>query len=240
VVSRVVVVVVLVLLALPAVARADTRGVLRFGVLPVDLVTSSDTPVLGTRVDDAVGAYNLAVGAYNQAHGYSPGSPMASATIHASDLGVHATLYTIAPALEAGHPNVYVRIEALLGFGDSLRTYGVGFYPLNLAAKLGESGAIVVYLSAGGSAGWLERSGQAGTLGALISARGAIGVRVERRVTVELGYAAYVLGGVVDRGRINEMQSYDPSGSAPPDDPEHMVAGGEQRGRVDVSVGMAF
>ena len=230
----------LLLLVLPQVAHADVRGVVRIGVTPIDLASEEDTPVLGERVDDAVGAYNAAADAYNDAHGYPRGSPMATPAIGPGDLGVRATLVTFAPALETGHDNVYFRLEARFGFADDLRAYGVGVYPLNLAGRLRDGSRVVLYASAGGTASWLDRPSTDGELGALLTARLAAGLRVCRRATLELGYGAFVLGGLVDRGRIRTMEDYDPRGAAPPPSPAEAIAGGEQRGLVDVSLGVAF
>ncbi len=212
---------------------------IRVGVAPVDLSVDSSTPYVGSRVDDAVGAYNLAAAAYNEAHGYGPGSPMATDAIGPGDLGVRATMLTVAPALEAGHENAYVRIEAVLGFADDLRSYGVGFYPFNLAARVRRGSSVVAYVSAGGSASWLDRPSTSDEIGMLLSARGALGLRLGSRFTLEAGYAN-ALGGLVDRGRLRTMQEYDPRGDAPPPTPSEAVAGGEQRGLVDLSLGVAF
>src|SRR5688572_6157805 len=86
----------------PGLAAADTRGVLRVGVSPVDLAPASDTPLLGGPVDEAIEAYNVAAGAYNAAHGLPASSPMATQAIDHDDLGVQATLFTINPGLEVG------------------------------------------------------------------------------------------------------------------------------------------
>ena len=230
-------VVVAVLLALPATALADHRGVIRFGVAPVDLAADADTPWFGGPVGDAVTAYNAAADAYNQAHGYPDGSPMATRAIGAGDLAVRTTMFTIAPAVEAGHPNAYVRVEALLGLADDLRSYGAGFYPLNLAARLHRT--VTAYVSAGGTASWLDRPSTDDEIGVLLAGRAALGLRLGRHVTVEAGYAN-VLGGLFDRGRARSMQSYDPRGGEPPPSPSDAIAGGEQRGLVDVSMGVAF
>jgi hypothetical protein len=230
---------ILLLLALPDRASADVRGVLHVRFAPVDLAPDEDTPVFGERVDDAVGAYNAAADAYNYAHGYDDGSPMATAAIGPEDLGVRATLVTFAPGFEAGHRNAYFRMEAAIGVADDLRAYGVGIYPLNVAAHL-RRGAIVPYLSAGGTASWLDRPSTDGELGALLTARIAGGVRFGRRATLEVGYGAFVLGGLIDRGRIRTMEQYDPRGAAPPPEPTEAIAGGEQRGLVDISVGVLF
>jgi hypothetical protein len=230
---------ILLLVALPGRAVADVRGVLHVRFAPVDLAPDEDTPVFGARVGDAVGAYNAAAEAYNVAHGYPDGSPMATAAIGPDDLGVRTTLVTFAPGFEAGHRNVYFRLEAAIGFADDLRAYGVGVYPLNLAAHL-RRGTVVPYLSAGGTASWLDRPSTDGELGALVTARLAGGIRFGRRATLEVGYGAFVLGGLIDRGRIRTMEDYDPSGAAPPPAPTDAIAGGEQRGLIDVSFGLLF
>ena len=230
---------VLLLVALPDRAIADVRGAFHVRITPVDLAPEEDTPVIGSRVDDAVGAYNMAAEAYNVAHGYPAGSPMATPTIGPEDLGVRSTLYTFAPGFEAGHRNAYFRLEAVLGFGDDLRAYGVGIYPLNVAIHL-RRGTIVPYLSAGGTASWLDRPSTDGELGALLTARLAGGVRFGRRATLELGYGAFVVGGLIDRARIRTMEDYDPRGAAPPPPPTDAIAGGEQRGLIDVSFGVLF
>lgn len=222
----------------PGTALADVRGVLHVRLAPVDLAPDEDTPVLGSRVDDAVGAYNAAAEAYNYAHGYDAGSPMATRTIGPDDLGVRTTLVTFAPGFEAGHRDVYVRLEAAIGLADDLRAYGVGFYPINLAAHL--RGTIVPFVSAGGSASWLDRPSTSGELGALVTARVAAGVRFGRRATLELGYNAFVLGGWIDRAKIRTMEDYDPRGDAPPPEPTDAIAGGEQRGLIDLSFGVLF
>jgi hypothetical protein len=220
-------------------AAAERRGVIRIGVAPLDLAAGADTPLLGEPVGDAVGAYNAAADAYNAAHGFAPGSPMATGAIDRGDLGVRATLATVALGLETGHPNAFFRIEAAVGLADRLRSYGVGIYPINLAGKLRRGGALVLYVSGGGTAGVLDRPAIDGELGALLAARAAVGARY-RRLAVEVGYAGFVLGGLVDRARIRSMEDYDPSGDAPPPSPAEAIAGGEQRGLVDLSVGLAF
>ena len=146
---------------------------------------------------------------------------------------------TIAPALEIGGERAYFRLEASIGFGDGLRAIGIGLYPLNLALPL-RRGAITPYLSAGGVASWLDYTGSDGEIGALLMARAALGVRLGGRVAVELGYGAFVVGGLVDRARLRTMTDYDPQGAAPPPRPETALSGGEQRGLVDLSVGIGF
>lgn len=221
--------------AAPAVAAADSRGVIRVGVTPIALTSDADTPLFGARVGEVVDAYNAAADAYDDAHG----GAMTTAPIGAGDLAVRATLVTITPAVELGDPNIHVRLEAVLALGDDLRAYGVGFYPFQLAARVRKGSPVTAYITAGGRACWLDRPSTADELGALFTARAAVGVRVRERFTLEAGYA-YVLGGLLDRGRLKTMADYDPRGAAPPPMPAAAVAGGEQRGVVEVSLGVAF
>jgi hypothetical protein len=231
-----------VVLALSAGARdvrAEARGVLRVGVTPVSLEPESDTPIFGARVDEAVRAYNTAADAYDRAHGLDAGSPMSPARIDRATFGVNTTMFTLAPGLEAGARHLYIRLEAQLGFGADHRSYGVGFYPFNVAVPL-RRGTVTPYLSAGGSVSWLDDTRSDGEVGALLGARVAGGVRVNRRVSLEVGYSAFAIGGFLDRSDLDTMLTYDPRGAAPPPRPETALAGGESRGTVDVSVGLAL
>ena len=173
------------------VAHADARGVVRLGILPLDLHASRDTPVFG---DDIGRAMDAGVG----------------------DLDLHDTLLTVAPALELGG-TMFFRLEGIAGFGDNVRSFGVGAYPLNVQLRL--SNKLAAYASLGGTASYLDRHGD-GT-GGLVSARAAAGLRVRKHAVVEAGYGAFVLGGVVDR-------------------PHQVVAAGEGRGVIDLAVGVAF
>ncbi|MBA3396456.1 MAG: hypothetical protein H0T89_27745 [Deltaproteobacteria bacterium] len=209
-------------------AHADVRGVVRFGVLPLDLESSDDTPVFGDDVDRAVTAYNTAAAAYDRRHGGT------TTMIDAGDLGVSDTLVTFAPGLETGGDLLFFRVEALVGIGDELRTAGVGIYPLNVQTPLGRD--LAAYLSVGGSASWLDREGS-GDVGGLVSLRAAGGVRIAERVVIEAGYGAFVLGGVVDR---SELDGIEPTADTPLPEPNAVVAAGEARGIVDLSVGVVF
>lgn len=212
------------------VARADARGVLRIGVEPLSLEPTKDTPVLGGWFDDAVTAYNAATAAYDRAHG-----TMALAPIQRSALGVHETMMTFAPGLEVGGQYAVFRLEGVIGIGDTHRAIGIGAYPLDVALPL-RRGTITPYACAGGTASWLDRSDVDGEVGALVTVRAALGVRVGH-VSLEVGYGLYVVGGLVDSKQLHSMMSYDPSG-APPPPADHAVAGGEQQGLVDVSLGV--
>ena len=213
------------LVAFSAYAHADVRGVVRFGVLPIELESSRDTPVFGDDIDRAVTAYNQAAAAYDQRFGGT------TERVSEGDLGVDDTLYTFAPGVELGTSFAFFRIEGLLGYGNELRSYGAGVYPLNVQAALSRS--VTGYVSAGGTASYLDRDGDTG---ALVTARVAGGVRISKRIVVEAGYSAFMLGGVVDRDALTEM----PSADAPPPSPRDVVAAGEASGVVDLSVGVVF
>lgn len=208
-------------------ARAEVRGVVRFGVLPIALEASADTPLFGDDIDRAVTAYNGAASAYDQRMGTS--TPRMSA----SDLGVDETLVTFSPGFEIGNAVAFFRLEAQLGYGDELRSYGVGAYPLNLQARVGRD--VVGYVSAGGTASKLDRDGA--DVGALVTARAALGARISERVVVEAGYGAFMIGGVVDRDGIDE---YIAAPEGPPPNPREVVAAGEARNVLDLSVGFVF
>lgn len=212
-------------------AHADVRGVVRFGVLPLELESSDDTPVFGDDVDRAVTAYNTAAAAHDRRHGGT------TTLIDASDLGVSDTLVTFAPGLETGGDLLFFRIEALVGIGAELRSVGVGVYPLNVQTPLGRD--LDAYLSAGGSASWLDREGS-GDVGALVSLRVAGGLRIAERVVIEAGYGAFVLGGVVESARLRDLDGIEPAADTPLPEPNSVVAAGEARGLVDLSVGVVF
>lgn len=208
-------------------AHAEVRGVVRFGVLPIELEASGDTPLFGDDIDRAVSAYNSAATAYDQRMGTS------TPRIAASDLGVDETLVTFAPGFEVGNSLAFFRLEAVIGYGDELRSYGLGAYPLNLQTRFSRD--VVGYVSAGGTASWLDRDGA--DVGALVTARAAGGVRISERVVVEAGYGAFMIGGVVDRDGIAD---YVAAPVGPPPSPRDVVAAGEARNVVDLSVGVVF
>ena len=227
------------LVAWRGIGHADVRGVFRLGVEPVGLEPSDDTPYVGSHVSDAVTAYNTASAAYNRLHGYAAGSAMASAPIDRSALGLHTTLVTFAPGLEAGGDHVRFRIEGLLGISDRVRAVGVGMYPLDLALPL-RNGSITPYLVAGGTLRWLDRGDTDGDVGGLVTLRVATGAHIGRHAVVELGVGLFMLGGLYNSGELQSMSSYDPRGSAPPPAPDRAAAGGEQSGMIDVSVGFVL
>jgi hypothetical protein len=210
-----------------APAHADVRGVVRFGLLPIELESSRETPLFGDEIDRAVTAYNDAAAAYDQRFGGS------TERVSESDLGVDDTLVTFSPGFEVGNSIAFFRLEAQLGYSDDLRSYGVGVYPLNLQTPFTRD--VTAYVSAGGTASWLDRDGS--DIGALVTARAAGGVRISRRIVVEAGYGAFMLGGVVDR---DALADYTPSPDAPPPSPRDVVAAGEGSGVVDLSVGVVF
>jgi len=223
----------------PAAARGDVRATFRLGVEPLGLDPSDTTPVVGSHVGDAVAAYNAASAAYNQVHGYAPGSPMASRAIDASALGLHTTLVTFAPGLELGGDHLRFRLEGLASVSDRLHAFGIGVYPLDIAVPLA-GGAVTPYVVAGGTLRWLDRSDVDGETGGLVTLRAAVGARISRRIDVELGVGLYLLGGVYNPDQLQLMSNYDPRGSAPLPTPDRAVAGGEQSGMIDISVGFVL
>jgi hypothetical protein len=221
-----------------ATAHAEVRAGLRIGVEPLALEPSSDTPMLGAYIDDAVDAYNLAAASYNRSHDYAMGSAKAVAAIERSDLGLHTTMAMFAPGVELGTRRAALRVEGLIGVSDEYRAYGFALYPVDLALPM-RRGAITPYLQVGGTFCWLERSNVGSEVGALISVRAAAGVRI-RRVTVEVGYRVVTVGGVVDSTKLRTMAQYDPTGSAPPPQADRAVVGGKQSGMLDVSLGISL
>jgi hypothetical protein len=226
-------------LAAPSVAHGDAHVTFRLGVEPLGLDPSDQTPLVGSHVGEAVAAYNAASAAYNQVHGYAPGSAMASATIDASALGLHTTLLTFAPGVELGGEHVRFRLEGLASVSDRLHAFGLGVYPLDIALPL-SGGAVTPYLVAGGTLRWLDRSDVDGESGGLVTLRAAAGARIGQHVAVELGVGLYMLGGVYNATQLQSMSSYDPRGNAPLPAPDRAVAGGQQSGMIDVSVGFVL
>jgi hypothetical protein len=218
----------LALLVVASVAHAETRHSLRVGVLPLDLQASPDTPWFGDDVGRVVKRFNSAAADLER----ETGAKMPR--IDASDLGVAETLFVLAPGVEIGGDGAYfLRIEAPIGLGSELRSFGVGFYPLNLQTRL--RGSVFGYASLGGTASWLDRSGP-GDVGGLVTLRAAVGARFAKRWLVELGYHAVALGGTVNRDRIDsEMFTREDV-----EEPDHTIAAGEARGIFDVSVGVSF
>jgi hypothetical protein len=207
------------MLALTA-GNAAARGTFRFGVMPLDLESSSDTPLFGSQVDRAVTSYNAAAAEY----GMQP--------IDASDLGMSETLYVLAPGFETGSGHYFFRMEAPIGLSADLKSFGIALYPLSLQAQVQRG--VALYFSAGGSASWLDRPGP-GDMGALLAARGAAGVRFSR-IMFEVGYSAFALGGSVNRRTLADMAN----GEAMPSSPDQAVSAGEASGLLDASIGITF
>jgi len=214
-----------VLCLLAGSASAETRGTLRVGLLPLDLESSSDTPLFGEQVDRAVTEYNAAARVFDRRTGTN------TAPIDASDLGVSETLAMISPGIEAGSGHFLFRIEAPIGIGSDLKSIGLGLYPIGIQGRVRD---IAIYASAGGTASWLDRPGE-GDKGGLLTVRAAIGARFSNHVVVELGYSAFALGGTVNNDKLEQMET---EMELPA--PETVLSAGEARGLFDVSVGLAF
>lgn len=210
-------------------ARADTRGTLRVGVMPLELVSSSDTPLFGDGVDRVVDKYNSVAAAYDRMSGAT------TERLDAADLGVEKNLLVFAPGLELGSGGAYFfRLEGLVGIADEMKSIGVGMYPINVQVTIRRS--VAIYASAGGSASWLDREGT-GDMGGLVAARAAAGLRLARHFVIEVGYNAFVLGGSVNSERLADMADGNVMAGVQPAD---VISAGEARGIVDASLGFAF
>jgi len=216
------------LVAIATPAHADVRAAVRFGVLPLDLDASSDTPFFGDDLSRAVTSYNMAAAAYDREHGTS------TARATTDDVAVHDTLLMISPGLELGSGTMFFRAELPLGFGSELRSVGLGLYPLNFQAHVTRKAAL--YASLGGQASKLDRSDMADDTGALLAARAAAGIRFSHAL-VEVGYNAFAIGGSVDSTQLDAMTV---NRNAPPPRPDTAISAGEASGIVDVSVGVSF
>lgn len=213
----------------PALAQADVRGMLRFGVLPLDLESSSDTPLFGDDIDRVVRDYNEAAAARDRVMGGQ------TRRISTRDLGLDETMFVLSPGIEAGGERVFFRLEAALGLGASLRSYGAGIYPLNFQLALGRQ--VTAYLSGGGTASVLDRA-DSSHRGGLVTVRAATGVRYQQ-LAVEVGYSAFALGGIVDDSGLDRQLTREEIEQELPT-PVGRVEAGEARGLFDVSVGVAF
>lgn len=221
-IRRILVVVVALICANFGLTHADTRTTVRLGVLPLDLEASTDTPLFGASVDRMIDRYNDAAAARGT-----------TARIGTGDVDVSETLFVAAPGLELGADGAYFfRLEVPVGIADDVTSVGIGIYPINLQGTL-RRGA-VLYASLGGSASWLDRRGD-GDVGALVTARAAVGMRIARHVVFEIGYNAFVLGGSYNKRRLDEMMD-----SMQFVEPRQVVSAGEARGIVDASLGLAF
>lgn len=217
-----------VVMVLVGSASAETRGTLRLGLLPLDLESSSDTPVFGEQVDRAVVEYNAAATVFDRRTGNT------TARIDAGDLGVTETLAMISPGVETGVGHYLFRIEAPIGIARNLMSIGLGIYPIGFQGRVHRD--VVIYASAGGTASWLDRPGD-GDVGGLLTVRAAVGARFSNRIVAELGYSAFALGGTVNHERLEQMTLGEDMQLPAP---ESVISAGEARGLVDVSVGLTF
>jgi hypothetical protein len=221
------------LLGAAAPALADTHAGVRLGQSQLDLSANSGTPIFGGMFDDALDQYNAGASAYNDAHGLESGQMGAARQLAPGDFDIHDSLLVVVPSLEVGSHGYFFRMEAPLGFGDRVNSYGLGLYPLNYGHPL-KGGQVMPYISAGGVISYLSHdSGD----GLLAEARLAIGVRFGTRVSFELGYGMFAIGGVVDADRLSKMEDYDPR-TGPPPTPNDALRFGDQQGRLDLSFGL--
>ncbi len=226
----------LAIVAVPAASRADVELSMHAGASTLELESSTETPLVGSKLDDAVDAYNGAALAYNRAHGHATGAPGAAPMSTGDDVGLAANLLVVTPALDVVMGPLRARLEVPVGFGDGLRTIGVGAYPLGLALR-SRAAAAVPFVLAGGSVSHIVDGGRRG---AVFELRVVLGVRVGRRLSVELGVRPYVAGGAVDRGRLDTlMREYDPRGAAAPPLPGAVVRGGVGQA-LDLTFGVSL
>ncbi|HVK75310.1 MAG TPA: hypothetical protein VM734_18400 [Kofleriaceae bacterium] len=219
----------------PLAAHADVELTLRAGGTTLDLPASSETPFVGSRLDDALAAYNGAALAFNAMHGYGAGSPQAAPMASADDVGLRARLLVLTPSLDVSAGPLRARLDVPVGLGDGLRTVGVAVYPMGLAFAR-ERAAVVPFVLAGGGVSVVD-DGDRG--GALFELRVVGGVRFGR-VWFELGVRPYLAGGAIDRARLDRlMETYDPRGPAAPPPPEEVVRGGVGRA-IDVALGVSL
>jgi len=231
-----------VVLLAAAPAGAGTRFALRFGGGSLELSARSDTPLLGGYLSDLATTYNQAAVAYNLSHGYASGSTQAAPVMETSQLGIHAQVFWLAPAIESGGEHFFVRAELPIGLGEGVHTVGVGLYPIDVAVPLSRRHA-VAYLSVGGRLSYLAIDGADGALGGLAQARAALGLRLGRphgAVTVEVGWTPIAVGGIVDPGAMARASQYDPMSDAPPPRPAQALRGGDQQSAFDASIGFTY
>lgn len=219
---------ILALTALTAPVSAETRATVRFGMLALDLESTSETPLFGGQVDRAVDKYNTAAAAYDRQTGST------TPRIDAGDLGVAERLFVLSPGIEVSKSNYLFRIEAPLGFADDLKSIGLGLYPLGLQGQVKRG--LVLYISAGGTASWLDRPGD-GDVGGLFVVRASAGARIAKHLVIEVGYGAFALGGSVNSSRLDGMAS---GTEMTLPEPDSVISAGEARGLVDASVGLTF
>jgi hypothetical protein len=234
---------------LPVGSAEGAHGVsfgLRLGGGALALSASEDTPIMGGTFSDAIDLYNSAADAYNASHGLRSSQAKAAPTMTSADMNLRDQLMLVTPTLEAGGDGYFFKLEAPLGFGDRVRTYGLGVYPLNVGGHLGGDRAqeVAGYLSAGVALSYATFVDADDAAGGLFQGRLAGGLRLRMSggyaMTFELGYSPWALGGVVDFGKKSAIKSYDPRGAAPPPRPGEIAQGGEQSGMIDVSVGFAL
>ncbi len=233
----------------PVSVAGEARGAswgLRLGGGALALAATDETPLMGDYFTKAIDVYNGAASAYNKSHGLSPGMDASAPSMTHADMDLRTQLVLLTPSLEAGGDGWFFKLEAPIGFGDDVRTYGLGVYPLNVGGKVAGSAdaSLAGYASAGAVMSYVTFVDSDDAAGALVQGRLAAGLRLRTRggyaMTFELGYGLFAIGGVVDFARRESLEAYDPRGMAPPPRPGEVAQGGEQQGMVDVSVGFAL
>lgn len=232
---------------LPTAASGDGPKVdfsLRMGSASLRLQAAESTPVLGGYFAEATDMYNQATAAYNAAHGLPADAPSASRPIETDDLSMRASLFLVVPSLAFGGEGYVFRLDVPVGLGDGLTTVGAGIYPLGGSWPVGRAKAVAITLAAGAVASWVSLHGAESGAGGLVQGRLAAGTKVrlfgDAHATFELGYTVRALGGVVDKAKLNALESYDPRGPMPPPPPGDILRGGDQTGMLDAVLGVEF
>jgi hypothetical protein len=150
---------------------------LRLGGGTLELAAGEDTPLMGGVFTEAIETYNLAASAYNRSHGLSSSAPQAAPSMTHSDMDLRTQLFLLTPTLELGGDGYFFKMEVPVGFGDDVRTYGLGIYPLNVGGHLtgGKQQELAGYLSAGFVASYVTFPASDDAAGALLQGRLAAG-----------------------------------------------------------------
>ena len=197
----------------------------RVGVNQPALV-AGDVPIVGAKIRDVLDRANKGVTAYNEV---APAAGKAKASPYLiTDMDLSKTLFEVTPTLHLGGDFFFTKLEVPIGVSDDLKTYGFGFYPLNLGLYL-PGVHLFPYGSLGGVATWATSQQVTLSDGSVIPTDSS-GVMLQGRVAVgaklwilpglalngEVGYSPLAVGGVIRSGN--------PPTPAPGELPEHPAA----------------
>src|SRR5450432_3288322 len=119
------------------------------------------------------------------------------------NFAVDSNAWTVTPTLHLGGSGFFFKLDVPLSFAPQFTTFGLGLYPVNVGIFI-ESASLFPYLSLGG-AGNLVQSRDTGDpstsnklIGAIVQARGAIGVKYfpaqGLALSGEIGYSPWAAG----------------------------------------------